>query len=465
MRRLAVFLIGIFLTTAGGAQPSLTFTTSGGLTAALPERYLAAEIGPLHIGLTDRESGASILFAITDSAQAPEEALAAEFRRLGIAADQIQSGALNARTANGRITGARAVRASGSVMIASVAFADGMLGLLTIQPSDSVPLPVLKSFVESIRVARQSAANRYPLCGSEALPRALTTSGGLTICFPGSFAGEEKGANAAGLADLAGGVIVSIYARGDLQSLIGQTPSDARTAAAAMADMLRLSGALPVESAIQQLQLDSGPAVAMPVAYPGVGSGRLIAAESAGGIVVVSAVLIGLPPADVVFTLDAIVNSVALGEPTGDLGAVQPADVAVDLGVAVFTAQPGWSLVSLDGGLAALEREAGTALMSVAAAPLDSSWNAAAYTATVLPVAAQFAGDVAFDATALESIAPGIVLYDSSLTVPAGTGAVNLTALITIDDRAFVVFQANSPRDVYTPSVRDEVLAMARSAR
>src|SRR5690606_21601306 len=299
MRRLSAILIGLFLTLVVSAQGITTVSTAGGLTIAVPDRYLASEIGPLRVGLTDRETGASLIVAIVDPSQNPDDALAAEFRRLGIGEEQVQFGALSARAEKGRIVGARAVRASGSLMIATVAFADGTLGLLTMQPADSVPLPVLKSLVDSVRLTPASASTRYPLCGSEALPQALTTSGGLSVCFPATFAGEEKGANAAGVADLASGVLVSIYARADLQLLVSPLPEDVQDAALAFAGGLRIAGAEPVASALETFALSNGNAAALPVAYPGVGAGRVIAVQTSDGIAIVSAVLLGLPPADI----------------------------------------------------------------------------------------------------------------------------------------------------------------------
>lgn len=468
MRRLAVILIGICLTLAAQAQGGQTFTTSGGLTVTVPERYLAAEVGPLRVGLTDRETGASVLFGLVDSTQQPDDALAAELRRLGVGSDQVQLGALSARAERGRISGARAVRASGTMMIASVAFADGTLGLLTIQPADSVPLPTLKALVDSVRVARHAGGD-YPLCGSDALPQALTTSGGLSVCFPAGFAGEEKGANAAGIANLADGVIISIYARADLAALTGSQATDAPTAAAAFASTVRAAGANPVESAAETIRFSGGSGIALPVAYPGVGSGRVIVIETGGQVAIVSAVLLGLPPANIVGTLNAISNSVTLHDPSPGLGEVRTAEKALDLGIAAFTVAPGWSVVSLDGGLATVEREDGAVLMSVAAAPLDSGWNADAYAASVLPAAAQFAGDMAYEPATLELIPwdgnGRISAYDSSMAVPDGTAAVNLTVLVTVEGRALIVYQANAARAAYSTEIRDEILQMARSTR
>lgn len=470
MRRLSAILIGLLLTMAVSAQAVTTVSTAGGLIIDVPDRYLASEIGPLRIGLTDRETGASLIVAMVDPSQNPDDTLTAEFRRLGIGEEQVQFGALSARAEKGRIVGARAVRASGSLMIATVAFADGTLGLLTMQPSDSVPLPVLKSLVDSVRLAPVSAS-RYPLCGSEALPQALTTSGGLSVCFPSTFAGEEKGANAAGVADLASGVLVSIYARADLESLVGPLDPDAPSAALAFADELRIAGAEPVASALETFNLSNGSAAAVPVAYPGVGAGRVIAVQTPDGLVIVSAVLLGLPPADIVTTLYAIANSVTLGTATETgLGAVRPAETLVDLGVARLTAASGWSLISLDGGIATLARTDGTALMSVAAAPLDSAWNASAYSANVLPVAAQFAGDSAFDPAALEVVSPEsglstIELYDSALSVPDSDADVNLTALVTLGNRAMVVLQITTSRAVYSADLRGQLIQMAASVR
>ena len=471
MRRLSAILIWLLLTLAASAQAVTTVSTAGGLTIDVPDRYLASEIGPLRVGLTDRETGASLIVAIVDPSQNPDEALAAEFRRLGIGEEQVQFGALSARAEKGRIVGARAVRASGSLMIATVAFADGSLGLLTMQPADSVPLPVLKSLVDSIRLTSLSGLSNYALCGSQMLPQALTTSGGLSVCFPSSFAGEEKGANAAGVADLSSGVLVSIYARTDLESLVGTLPAEAQAAALDFADGLRIAGAEPVASALETFSLSNGSAAALPVAYPGVGSGRVIAVQTPDGIVIVSAVLLGLPPADILTTLNAIANSVMLGTPveTG-LGTVRPAEAIVDLGVARLTAASGWSLISLDGGIATLARTDGTALMSVAAAPLDSAWNASAYKANVLPVAAQFAGDAAFDPDALEIVSPEsgvpvIELYDSASAMPDADTDVNLTALVTLENRAMIVLQITASRAAYSDDLRDQLIQMASSVR
>jgi hypothetical protein len=456
---------------AASAQAFTTVSTSGGLTVDVPDRYLASEIGPLRVGLTDRETGASLILAIVDPAQIPDDALAAEFRRLGIGDEQVQFGALSARAEKGRIIGARAVRAAGSLMVATVAFADGSLGLLTMQPADSVPLPILKSLVDSVRLAPISSASPYPLCGSERLPQALTTSGGLSVCFPSAFAGEEKGANAAGVADLSSGVLVSIYARTDLESLVGELAPEAQAAALAFADGLRIAGAEPVASALETFNLSSGAAAALPVAYPGVGSGRVIAVQTPDGIVIVSAVLLGLPPADIVPTLNAIANSVSLGVPAGEsIGTVRPAETLVDLGIARLTAAPGWSLISRDGGIATLARTDGTALMSVAASTLDSAWNAAAYKVNVLPVAAQFAGDTAFDPAALEDVSPEsgaatIELYDSALAVPDSDADVNLTALVTLENRAMIVLQITAIRAAYSEDLREQLVQMAASVR
>jgi hypothetical protein len=471
MRRLSAILIGLLLTLGASAQAIITISTAGGLTIDVPDRYLASKIGPLRVGLTDRETGASLIIAIVDPSQNPDDALAAEFRRLGIGEEQVQFGALSARAEKGRIVGARAVRASGSLMIATVAFADGTLGLLTMQPADSVPLPILKSLIDSVRLTPLSSAGRYPLCGSEALPQALTTSGGLSVCFPVAFAGEEKGANAAGVADLASGVLVSIYARADLELLVGSLASDAQAAALAFADGLRISGGEPVVSALETYSLSNGSAAALPVAYPGIGSGRVIAVQTPDGIVVVSAVLLGLPPAGIVDTLNAIANSVTLGTASeSGFGTVRPAEAIVDLGVARLTAAPGWSLISLDGGIATLARTDGTALMSVAAAPLDSAWNAPAYKANVLPVAAQFAGDMAYDPAALEIVAQEsdastIELYDSARTVPDSDADVNLTALVTLEGRAMIVLQITTSRASYSDALRGELVQMAASLR
>jgi hypothetical protein len=471
MRRLSAILIGLLLTLAASAQAVTTVSTAGGLTVDVPDRYLASEIGPLRVGLTDRETGASLIVAIVDPSQSPDDALAAEFRRLGIGEEQVQFGALSARAEKGRIVGARAVRASGSLMIATVAFTDGSLGLLTMQPADSVPLPILKSLVDSVRLAPPSAASRYPLCGSEVLPQALTTSGGLSVCFPAVFAGEEKGANAAGVADLSSGVLVSIYARADLESLVDPLGPDAQTAAITFADGLRIAGAEPVASALETFSLSNGSAAALPVAYPGVGSGRVIAVQTPDGFVIVSAVLLGLPPAGIVNTLNAIANSVTLGTAveTG-FGSVRPAETIVDLGVARLTAAAGWTLISLDGGIATLARTDGTALMSIAAAPLDSAWSATAYKANVLPVAAQFAGDTAFDPAALEIITPDsgmsvIELYDSSVAVPDSEADVNLTALVTLEGRAMIVLQITATRAAYSADLRGQLIQMAASVR
>ena len=471
MRRLSAILIGLLLMMAASAQAVTTVSTAGGLTIDVPDRYLASEIGPLRVGLTDRETGASLIVAIVDPSQNPDDALAAEFRRLGIGDEQVQFGALSARAEKGRIAGARAVRASGSLMIATIAFADGTLGLVTMQPADSVPLPVLKSLVDSVRLTPVSTASRYPVCGSESLPQALTTSGGLSVCFPSAFAGEEKGTNAAGVADLSSGVLISIYARADLESLVGPLDPDPQAAVLAFADGLRIAGAEPVASALETFTLSNGSAASLPVAYPGVGSGRVIAVQTPDGLVIVSAVLLGLPPADIVTTLNAIANSVTLGTAaeTG-YGTVRPAEALVDLGVVRLTAAPRWSLISLDGGIATLARTDGAALMSAAAAPLDSAWNALAYKANVLPVAAQFAGDAAFDPAALEDVSPEsglstIELYDSALAVPDSDADVNLTALVTLENRAMIVLQITTSRAAYSEDLRSQLIQMAVSVR
>ena len=120
MRRLSAVLIVLLLTLAASAQAITTISTAGGLTVDVPDRFLASEIGQLRVGLTDRETGASLIVAIVDPSQNPDDALAAEFRRLGIGEDQY-SWRASARAEKGRIVGARAVRASGSLMIATVA--------------------------------------------------------------------------------------------------------------------------------------------------------------------------------------------------------------------------------------------------------------------------------------------------------------------------------------------------------
>jgi hypothetical protein len=291
------------------------------------------------------------------------------------------------------------------------------------------------------------------------------------VCFPAVFAGEEKGANAAGVADLSSGVLVSIYARADLESLVDPLGPDAQTAAITFADGLRIAGAEPVASALETFSLSNGSAAALPVAYPGVGSGRVIAVQTPDGFVIVSAVLLGLPPAGIVNTLNAIANSVTLGTAveTG-FGSVRPAETIVDLGVARLTAAAGWTLISLDGGIATLARTDGTALMSIAAAPLDSAWSATAYKANVLPVAAQFAGDTAFDPAALEIITPDsgmpvIELYDSSVAVPDSEADVNLTALVTLEGRAMIVLQITATRAAYSADLRGQLIQMAASVR
>src|SRR5690606_6326382 len=149
-------------------------------------------------------------------------------------------------------------------------------------------------------------------------------------------------------------------------------------------------------------------------------------------------------------------------------GAVRPAETVVDLGVARLNAAPGWTLLSLDGSIATLARIDGTALMSVAAAPLDSAWNAPAYKANVLPVAAQFAGDTAFDSDSLEIVAPEsgvstIELYDSAAAVPDSDADVNLTALVTLENRAMVVLQITTQRSAYSDALRDQLIQMAAS--
>lgn len=323
MRRLSAILVSLLLTLAVSAQAVTTLSTTGGLSIEVPDRYLASAVGPLRVGLTDRETGASLIVAIVDSAQTPEEALAAEFRRLGISEDQVQSGALSARAENGRIVGARAVRASGSFMIATVAFTDGTLALLTIQPADSIPLPVLKALVDSLRLSDRSVSADYPLCGSDALPQVLTTADGLTVCFPAGFVGEEKGANAVGIAHLASGVLISIYAGDDLEALAGAPASDARAAALAFAEGLRSAGAEPMVSALESFSLSNGSAVSLPVAYPDIGAGRVIAVQTPAGAVIVSAVLLGVPPTDIVEVLNAIANSASLVPPS-EAGTARP---------------------------------------------------------------------------------------------------------------------------------------------
>ncbi|MBP6298439.1 MAG: hypothetical protein KA401_03760, partial [Anaerolineae bacterium] len=90
MRRLAAILIGLILTLGAQAQAELLFSTSGGLTVTVPEGYLVAEIAPLRVGLTHRESGASILFTVVAADQDPEALMATELRLLGVGADQLQ---------------------------------------------------------------------------------------------------------------------------------------------------------------------------------------------------------------------------------------------------------------------------------------------------------------------------------------------------------------------------------------
>ena len=469
MRRLAAILIGLILTLGAQAQAELLFSTSGGLTVTVPEGYLVAEIAPLRVGLTHRESGASILFTVVAADQAPEALMATELRLLGVGADQLQPRALSATTSNAAIVGTRGIRAAGSVLVAVVTFNEGSLALITIQPADSVPLPVVKSLVESVRLTRSAPVSNFPACGSPEIPQTITTSGGLSICFPDGFAAEEKGPTSAGVANLASGIIVSVYARADLQTLIAHPGADAQTTAAAYAGVLRAAGAIIFDSAQETIDFDHGVGVALPAAYPGVGSGRVIALQAGADVIVLSAVLIGTPPSDVISTLNTIANSASLGESSEDLGVVRPANRVIDLGSVRFTTGRDWALISQENGLATIERTATSALLSVAAAPLDSSWNAASYKQNVLAAAAQFAGDTSFDPSALEVVAQEdslftLEVYDSSQTVPDGSAAVNLTALLTLEGRAFAVFQVSVPRASFTSSIRDEVIQMALSA-
>lgn len=469
MRRLAALLIGLLLSLSAQAQGALSFSTSGGLTIAVPDGYLVAEVGPLRVGITDIRSGASLLFSLIHSTAQPDDILAAELRRLGVAPDLAQPRALSARTSNAVIDGTRGTRAAGSVLVATVAFSDGSLALLTIQPADSVPLPVIKAVIESVRVARLAPASAYPACGSPELPQTITTSGGLTVCFPAGYTGEEKGPTSAAVANFESGVIVSVYARGDLQSLVGAPQADASATISAFTEVIRAAGAVVFDTAVESFELDNASATSFPVAYPKVGSGRIITAQLDSEVIVLSAVLIGTPPSDVVSTLNAIANSMSLGEGSEELGTVRTANRVINLGPASFTTAPGWTLVSLEGGQAALEGVNGSVLMSVASAPIDSSWNANSYKANVLAAAAQFAGDTAFDPAALEIVAGedgrfALEAYDSSIAVPSASAAVNLTLLLTIDERTLIVFQATASRETYTPAIREDIVSMALSA-
>lgn len=467
MRRLAVVFIMLMMALGARAQETLTFTTSGGLTVDVPLRYLVAEIAPLRVGITDRETGASLLFGIVSAEQSPDALVRGELRRLGITGEAVQPRALDARTSTAHIVGSRGARAAGTVLVASVEFPDA-LGLILMQPADSVPLPVVKGIVESVRLAPQAVELLYPACGSPELPQTITTSGGLSVCFPDGYAGEEKGPLTAGVADLARGVILSIYTGADLRTVMNADAADAAGAAATFAETLRPAGATVSEAAPEQYPLDNGAAVALDVTYTGVGSGRVIAVQSPDGVMLLSAVLVGTAPADIQSTLNAILSSATLGDPSEGLGTVRPADRVVNLGIVSFTTAPGWSLISSDTGLAALERGGASALMSVASAPLDSSWNSPTYKRSVLSAAARFAGDIAFDdMLEIASQEMGVYtleIYDSSVTVPDGTAAVNMTALLTLDNHAFTVFQLTAARSTYTPAMRDEVLQMALSA-
>ena len=233
---------------------------------------------------------------------------------------------------------------------------------------------------------------------------------------------------------------------------------------------LRIAGAEPSRRPSKP-HLSNGSAASLPVAYPGVGAGRVIAVHTSDGIVIVSAVLLGLPPAGIVDMLNAIASSVSLGESTeAGFGTARPANLTVDLGVVRLTAAPDWSLISLDGGIATLARTDETALMNVVAAPFDSAWNAPTYKANVLPVAAQFAGDAAFDHAALEDVSPEsgsstIELYDSALAVPDADADVNLTALVTLESRAMIVLHVTVPRAAYTEDLRSQLIQMAASIR
>ena len=77
--------------------------------------------------------------------------------------------------------------------------------------------------------------------------------------------------------------------------------------------------------------------------------------------------------------------------------------------------------------------------------------------------------DKTFDPATLGDVSPEsslstIELYDSALTVPDSDADVNLTALVTLENRAMIVLQITTSRAAYSEDLRSRVRAGERRA-
>lgn len=452
---------------AAQAQSGRAFTTSGGLILDAPDGYLVTEIAPLKVGLIQRETGALIIIDVAGSDADADDLMAVALRRFGGA--DVQSPALEIRTDTAQLSLARVMQGDDSLMVGRMLFADGHVGLLTITPADSVPRTVLNPLVGSIRFTTAQAVVNYPLCGSETLPQALTTSGGLSLCFPAHYTGEEKGANTIGLASVQHGVFVTVYAREDLATFIRLDATDDLTAVtdAFGARLTELGAAVDAEAQVS-LEFSGGPGVLIPVTTPDIGAGLLMAVQTKAGVIVMSVTTFDGLSQESVGAIEAVLSTARLGAGSEVFGLTRPAGRVHHVGGVGFEAPPEWTQTASDTGFLALEHADSNALLNVMAALPDASWNMDVYIADILRFAAQFAGDVTFDESAVGFVEQEegytLALYNSAGRVAEDMpNAVNVSAMLTLDDRAFVVFQVNVPRENYDEALRQQVANMALS--
>lgn len=458
--RAFIVLLVVLCSTAVAQQPQAQRTSSSGLSIPVPLGYRSAELAPGAIGLTAPDTGAVILVEFVGRDLDPSQIIAQTLNRIG--ASPASDGGL-AIEAGSQVVQAVVYERARLLGALYVVDSDGTLVLLRVEPFTPELAQVVNTVASGITYHPVQTTAVVPRCGSEALPLTLTTSGGLAACFGPEFVAEEKGPQSIGLSDLDDGLIITIYAGEDLALLLGEQPADVMSAARALTLGLESSGVRVLSGSTN----NSG-VLSLPVAYPGVGAGRLMLRDVDGEVVVLSAVLLGIPPTDVSQRLDAIVNSISVGNPVENPGEVVPAPALLTAGLITFTVADGWVVDHVSDDVVQLTREDDRAILRVTSARIGPHWNVNAYVAGVLASAAQFAGDDQFTRESvipLPTDDPGRTLeyYNSTRAAPRATNALQ-AGFLTFEPDVLAVFQALISDPAASAVVRADVLDMMASA-
>ncbi|MBK9123101.1 MAG: hypothetical protein IPM16_08240 [Chloroflexi bacterium] len=457
--RALVVLLVLLYSAAVAQQPQAQRASSNGLSIPVPLGYVFAQLGPGAIGLTAPENGGVILVEVIGTDLDGARVIGQTLSRIG--ARPFDEGL--AVEAGSGVTSALSYERAGVLGALYAVDTGGTLVMLRIEP-------LTPETAHTAQVVAAGLAYRAPektvsaaRCGSEALPLTLTTTGGLAACFGPEFLAEEKGPHSIGLSDLDDGIIVTIYADEDLELLLGQAPSDLEFAAQALTQGLEQSGVRVLSGSTN----DKG-VLSLPVAYPGVGAGRLMLRSIDGEVIALSALLLGIPPADVAQRLDAIVDSVSVGNAAASPGAVVPAPAVITAGLISFTVADGWVVDTVNDDVVQLTRTDDRAILRVTSARIGPNWNIDAYVVGILGSAAQFAGDDRFSRESVLPLDTGdpsrtLEYYNSAVAASRATSALQ-TGFLTVNADVLAVFQALISDPAASAVVRADVLEMIGSA-